>query len=87
MVNTVSQANYEKLRDLLVETLLIEPSEFSLALTKDEVDTWDSLAVVSIAVGIEEVFGYHPTTEEAMHLQSVKNIIDLLGQKGIEFDA
>ena len=87
MAGTVGTANYERLKDLLVDVLLIEPSEFSLTLTKSAVDTWDSLAVVAVAVGIEEVFGYHPTTQEAMRLQSVQDIITLLEEKGISFDA
>jgi acyl carrier protein len=87
MAGTVGTANYERLKDLLVDVLLIDPSEFSLTLTKSAVDTWDSLAVVAVAVGIEEVFGYHPTTQEAMRLQSVQDIIDLLEEKGISFDA
>jgi acyl carrier protein len=87
MAGTVGTANYERLKDLLVDVLLIEPSEFSLTLTKSAVDTWDSLAVVAVAVGIEEVFGYHPTTQEAMRLQSVQDIIALLEEKGISFDA
>jgi acyl carrier protein len=87
MAGTVGTANYERLKDLLVDVLLIEPSEFSPTLTKSAVDTWDSLAVVAVAVGIEEVFGYHPTTQEAMRLQSVQDIIALLEEKGISFDA
>jgi len=87
MTSSVGTANRERLKDLLVDVLLIDPSEFSLTLTKAEVDTWDSLAIVAVAVGIEEVFGYHPTTQEAMRLQSVQDIIALLEEKGIAFDA
>ena len=53
-------------------------------MTREEVETWDSLGVVSIAVGIDEVFGYHPTPEEATGIRSVTDIIDLLVSKGIE---
>lgn len=87
MVNTVGTANRERLKDLLVEVLLIEPDEFNFSLKKGDVETWDSLAVVAIAVGIEEEFGYHPTTEEAMRLQSVQDMVTLLEEKGFAFDA
>jgi acyl carrier protein len=87
VAGTVGTVNRERLKDLLVDVLLIDPSEFSLTLTKSDVDTWDSLAVVAVAVGIEEVFGYHPTTQEAMRLQSVQDIIALLEEKGTAFDA
>ncbi|HEV2459357.1 MAG TPA: acyl carrier protein [Ktedonobacterales bacterium] len=87
MTSTVGAANLERLKDLLVDVLLIDPSEFRLTLKKADVDTWDSLAVVAVAVGIEEVFGYHPTTGEATRLQSVQDIVTLLEEKGIAFDA
>jgi acyl carrier protein len=86
MTSTVGTANRERLKDLLVDVLLIDPSEFRLTLKKADIDTWDSLAIVAVAVGIEEVFGYHPTTQEAMRLQSVQDIIALLEEKGIAFD-
>jgi acyl carrier protein len=78
--------NHAKLQDLLVDVLLLEPEEYSLDLSRSQVDTWDSLAVVSIAVGVDETFGYHPTPDEATAMRSVRDIIRLLESKGITFD-
>jgi acyl carrier protein len=77
-------SNGEKLRQLVMDVLLLDDNEYSIGLTREEVETWDSLGVVSIAVGIDEVFGYHPTPEEATGIHSVTDIIDLLVSKGIE---
>ena len=54
---------------------------------RDDVDTWDSLAVVSIAVGAHETFGYHFTPEEAASIETVSDIRALLEKNGIAFDA
>ncbi|NUM76085.1 acyl carrier protein [candidate division KSB1 bacterium] len=78
--------NYEKLKNLLVDVFLLEPSEFRLDLSRDEIDSWDSLGVVSMAVGIEETFGYHLTPEEATGVKSVQDIMNILRAKGVVFD-
>ncbi len=82
----MSSDNTEKLKELLIDILLLNPSEFRFDLKRDEVDSWDSLAVVSIAVGIQEVFGYHFTPEEATAISGVKDIVKTLDSKGISFE-
>lgn len=77
--------NKEKLQQLILDILLLEPDEYSLGLSRDQVETWDSLSVVSIAVGLNETFGYHPTPSEATAIHSVSDIISLLGRNGISF--
>jgi acyl carrier protein len=79
--------NTEKLTELLTEVFLLEPEEFSLDLKRENVETWDSLGIVAMAVGIQEEFGYHFTPEEATGIESVKDIITILTSKGISFDA
>jgi acyl carrier protein len=78
--------NREKLKNLLLDVFLLDPSEFRFDLRRDEVDTWDSLGVVSLAVGVHEQFGYHFTVDEAMGLRGVEDIITVLTSKGIRFD-
>ena len=78
--------NIEKLKELIQDILLLEADEYSLDLSQESVETWDSLAVVSIAVGLHETFGYHPTPEEATAIHSVRDIIELLQSKEIAFD-
>jgi acyl carrier protein len=77
--------NVEKLKDLVVEVFLIDPSEFHLDLRREQVETWDSLGVVSLAVGVEETFGCHFTQEEALGLKSVGDVITVLEHHGISF--
>jgi acyl carrier protein len=77
----------DKLKRVIGDVFLLAPEEFRLDLTREEVDTWDSLGVVSLAVGIQEAFGYHFTPEEATGLRSVQDIVDLLRAKGIDVNA
>jgi len=78
--------NLEKLKQLMMDVFLLSEEEFSLDLNRENLANWDSLGVVSIAVGVQETFGYHFTAEEAMAVQSVKDIISVLQQNGIQFD-
>ena len=77
--------NREKLRDLLMDVLLLSEQEFSFELRRDQVETWDSLAVVAIAAGIDETFGYHFTPDEAVGLTGVRDIMKILEREGISF--
>lgn len=79
--------NLEKLKQLFLDVFLLEPDEFRLDLKKEDVLTWDSLGVVSIAVGLHETFGYHMTPDQAMSVKSVRDIISILESEGILFHA
>jgi len=75
-----------KLRNLLVETLLIEDEQYRNENGPDTIETWDSLAMVRIAVGVEEVFGYKMTPEEMVSLDSIGDIKAILRSHDIGFD-
>ena len=77
--------NREKLQDLLLDILLLDSSEFHFDLKREEIQTWDSMGVVAIAVGVDETFGYHFTPEEATSLTGVRDIIRILETKDISF--
>lgn len=77
--------NTEKLKDLIVEVFLIDPAEFQLDLKREQVETWDSLGVVSLAVGVQETFGHHFTQDEAMSIKGIRDIISILEARGIAF--
>jgi acyl carrier protein len=80
-------SNREKLKELLIEVFLLSEDEFSFDLTKEQIQTWDSLGVVSLAVGVQEAFGYHFAPEQAVSLRSVADIVDILSKNGVPFDA
>lgn len=78
--------NREKLKKVVEDVFLLQPGEFRFDLRRDEVETWDSFGVVSLAVGIQEAFGYHFTPAEATNIKSVGDVISVLSEKGFNFD-
>lgn len=78
--------NREKLRKLVQDVFLLDPSEFRFDLKRNEVETWDSFGVVSLAVGVQETFGYHFTPDEATGIEGVADVMRILAAKGIPFD-
>ena len=78
--------NREKLKELLMDVFLIDSSEFRFDMVREEIESWDSLGVVSMAVGIQETFGYHMKPEEAVAIKGFQQIIELLESRGIKFD-
>lgn len=79
-------SNRDKLKKLLMDIFLLTEDDFSFDLTRDNIMTWDSLGTVSMAVGVQETFGYHFTPEEAMQVTSIPDIMRLLESKGIAFN-
>lgn len=75
-----------KLRNLLVETLLIEDEQYRDENGPDTIETWDSLAMVRIAVGVKEAFSYDMTPEEMVSLESIGDIKAILRSHDIGFD-
>ena len=75
-----------KLRNLLVEILLIDEEQYSEENGPDTIETWDSLAMVRIATGVEETFGYSMTPEEMVSLDSIGDIKAILRSHDIAFD-
>ena len=68
-----------------MDIFILSEVDFRFDLKREEIMTWDSLGTVSMAVGVQETFGYHLTPEEAMAVAGVKDIIRILESKGISF--
>ncbi len=78
-------SNREKLQQMMTDIFLLGPTEFRFDLRREEIETWDSLGVVSLAVGVEQTFGHHFTPDEASGVRSVEDIMQILSAKGIDF--
>lgn len=69
-----------------MDVFLIDESEYSLELSQEDVETWDSMGLVAMGVGIEETFGYHPSQEEALSIRKFQDVVDMLTSKDISFE-
>lgn len=79
-------SNNLKLRNLLVEILLIDEDQYQDDYGPDEIETWDSLATVNIAAAVEKEFGYAMSPAEMASLKSIGDIKDALRSGGIDFN-
>ena len=75
-------ANDAKLKNILVDILLIDDREYVDNNGPDEIDTWDSLATVNIAARIDEDFGVAVTPEELTDWMCIGDIKACLREKG-----
>ncbi len=75
-----------KLKDLLVEILLIDDDQYRDDYGPDEIETWDSLAMVRIANAVEKEFGYAMSPEEMVSLGAIGDIKSILRSRQVVFD-
>lgn len=77
--------NDQKLRRLLEDILLIDDDQYRDEFGPDEIETWDSLAMINIATAVEKEFDYAMTPEEMVSLGSIGDIKQILSGQGITF--
>jgi len=68
---------------LLAQCLNTSESDLSVDTVSDDLDSWDSLAVINMAIVLEGEYGVALTAEEVEQLKSVKSIIEILGRHKI----
>ena len=74
----------QKLLSVLEEILLIDETQYRDDYGPDEIETWDSLATVSIAAGVEKEFGFSMSPEQMAMLESIGDIKEALRSGGID---
>jgi acyl carrier protein len=79
--------NDQKLKNLLIDILLIDDDQYRDDYGPDEIETWDSLAMVRIAGGVEKEFGYAMSPEEMVSLATIGDIKSILRSKQIAFES
>lgn len=67
-----------QLYELLRQCLNTSESNLNIETTSDDLDTWDSLAIINLAISLEGEYGISLTAEEVEQLKSVKAIIEVL---------
>jgi acyl carrier protein len=78
-------ADDRKLKEILVEVLLIDDAQYRDDFGPDEIETWDSLATVRIASAVESSFRYAMTPEEMVSLNLIGDIKKVLQHRRIAF--
>lgn len=78
--------NDQKLLRLLIDILLIEENQYRDEYGPDEIETWDSLAMVTIASAVEREFGCAMSPEEMVSMESIGDIKLILRARGTDFE-
>ena len=61
----------------------LQESTINAETTREEIDAWDSLGVLTLMAGLNEDFGIEMTDSELQSLKSVKDILILLENRGL----
>lgn len=77
--------NEKRLRDIIVDVLILDEGQYGDGLGPFEVPTWDSLAMVEISAAISREFECELPPEETVVVESVADIKDILRTKGFDF--
>jgi acyl carrier protein len=72
-----------QLLQLLAQCLNTSEAELNIDTKSDDLDSWDSLAIINLAIFLEEEYKVSLTAEEVEQLKSVKAIIEVLGHHKI----
>ena len=70
-----------KLREILANSLDIEPEELDDNASKKNISEWDSFALMAMVAALEEEFKIDLTLEEIMEMQSLQKIKQVLVKK------
>lgn len=77
-------SNDNKLKLLLTDIFMMEEEQYKDENGPDDIEGWDSLATVSMAVALEQEFGHHMTVEEVVEIRNIGDIKHYLRSKGVE---
>ena len=77
--------NKEKVHKVLADILDIDIKLIDESTGPDNVESWDSFNALMLISEFEDVFGIKFTMQEVEHVNSVKDIIDVLTNKGVVF--
>lgn len=73
----------DKLFTLLAQCLNTSEADLNIFTRSDDLDSWDSLAMINLVIALESEYCVALTAEEVEQLKSVKAIIEILGRHQI----
>jgi len=74
----------QRLLAILTEVFGLKEAEISLSLTRDDVESWDSLRQMDLVLSLEEEFGITLEMADIVRLESVASIEEVLRAKGVD---
>jgi acyl carrier protein len=65
----------------LLKKVFPDELNFSIEMTKDEIESWDSMGHLNLILEVEDTFGVSFTKEEIEELDSLKVLLNHLSKK------
>lgn len=81
--NSAALPDSERLKRVIIDVLLIEDEEYRDDHGPDEIPSWDSLAAVMIASGIQKEFGCPVAPDEIASFNTIGDIRQFCRSRGI----
>ena len=73
-------STFEKVRDIVVDQLGVEPDEVAIESTFIDVQGADSLDIVELIMAFEEEFGIEIPDEAAEKIKTVQDVVSYIDQ-------
>lgn len=74
----------EKIKEVFLDIFGIEPDEFSVDLTAEDIIAWNSLNHIRMVLALQEAYLVEFEAEETMEMLSVQGIQEILKNKGVD---
>lgn len=72
----------EKIKKIAAQMFKMQPDEIRLEFTPDDVPDWDSLNHLRLITAIENEFSIRLTMNQIRTIQSLGDIVDVVGEPG-----
>ncbi|MDR4889984.1 acyl carrier protein [Fredinandcohnia sp. QZ13] len=73
----------EFLKIFAEDIVMVEPKDVTLNTVLDELEDWDSLAIISLNAALDEHFGFTLNQEEIKNIETVSDILTFIYKKSI----
>lgn len=76
----------KQLAQKLASVFRIRESDINLALTQQDVSSWDSLTQMDLVISLEQEYDIVLDIDDIVKMTSVSHIVDVLRSKGVIFE-
>ena len=76
----------KQLAKKLASVFRIRESDINLALTQQDVSSWDSLTQMDLVISLEQEYDIVLDIDDIVKMTSVSHIVDVLRSKGVVFE-
>jgi len=77
----------ERLITVLADVFGLREIDINLDLTKEDVDSWDSLKQMDLVLSLEREYEIALEIPDILKMMSVSGIVEVLKEKGVNFES